>query len=213
MLTLWGRLNSHNVKKVAWLAEEIGAAIGTRFDWRRVDMGGKFGFTDEYLAMNPNRMIPTISISGGEDDGFVLWESNAILRYMAARYTPSLWPENPRERARGDKWMDWMFHFADAQRDAFLGHVRHTPDQRNHEAIARSVQASCTMMEILDAELAGRPWLSGDSFGIADIPMGVYAHTFFALPIERPALAHVEEWHGRLRLRPGYARQVAIPLT
>ena len=79
-LTIWGRLNSHNVKKVAWLAVEAGIAHERR------DIGGSFGFTDAYLAMNPNRLIPTI-----EDDGFVLWESNAILRYLAARYAPALW--------------------------------------------------------------------------------------------------------------------------
>lgn len=201
MLTLWGRLNSHNVKKVAWLAEEIGRP------WRRIDIGGQFGFTDAYLAMNPNRMIPTI-----EDDGLVLWESNAILRYLAAKYAPELWPEDPAERARGDKWMDWQFHFADAQRDAFLELVRVAPENRNQEAINRSARASIAMMGILEAELAGRPWLSGDTFGIADIPMGVYTHTFFTLPFERPALPALEAWYRRLKARPGFAH-VTIPLT
>lgn len=201
MLTLWGRLNSHNVKKVAWLAEEIGRP------WRRIDIGGQFGFTDAYLAMNPNRMIPTI-----EDDGLVLWESNAILRYLAAKYAPELWPEDPAERARGDKWMDWQFHFADAQRDAFLELVRVAPENRNQEAINRSTRASIAMMGILEAELAGRPWLSGETFGIADIPMGVYTHTFFTLPFERPALPALEAWYRRLKARPGFAH-VTIPLT
>lgn len=201
MLTLWGRLNSHNVKKVAWLAEEIGRP------WRRIDIGGQFGFTDAYLAMNPNRMIPTI-----EDDGLVLWESNAILRYLAAKYAPELWPEDPAERARGDKWMDWQFHFADAQRDAFLELVRVAPENRNQEAINRSARASIAMMGILEAELAGRPWLSGETFGIADIPMGVYTHTFFTLPFERPALPALEAWYRRLKARPGFAH-VTIPLT
>jgi glutathione S-transferase len=201
VLTLWGRLNSHNVKKVAWLAEEIGRP------WRRIDIGGQFGFTDAYLAMNPNRMIPTI-----EDDGLVLWESNAILRYLAAKYAPELWPEDPAERARGDKWMDWQFHFADAQRDAFLELVRVAPENRNQEAINRSTRASIAMMGILEAELAGRPWLSGETFGIADIPMGVYTHTFFTLPFERPALPALEAWYRRLKARPGFAH-VTIPLT
>ena len=95
MLTIWGRLNSHNVKKVAWLAQEIG------LPHRRIDMGGTFGFTAEYLAMNPNRMIPSISVEGGPDDGLNLWESNAILRYMAARHAPTLWPAPTRRCARG----------------------------------------------------------------------------------------------------------------
>lgn len=201
MLTIWGRLDSHNVKKVAWLAVEIGGP------WRRLDMGGQFGFTDAYLAMNPNRLIPAI-----EDDGVALWESNAILRYLAAKYAPSLWPEDLATRAQGDKWMDWQFAFADAQRDAFLGLVRTRPEERDTAAIALSAEASGAMMGLLDGELARRPWLSGDDFGIADIPMGVYAYTFFTLPIERPILPAVEAWYERLQTRPGFG-QVAIPLT
>lgn len=206
MLTLWGRLNSHNVKKVAWLAEEIGQP------WRRIDIGGAFGFTDAYLAMNPNRMIPTIEDDAVEG-GFALWESNAILRYLAARYAPALWPADPVTRARGDKWMDWQFHYADAQRDAFLGLVRHAPEARDEDAISASAEASGAMLAILDAELAHRPWLTGNDFGIADIPMGVYAHTFFTLPIARPTLPHLAAWYARLRERPGFAAQVAIPLS
>ncbi len=202
MLTIWGRLNSHNVKKIAW------AAVEMHLDHRRIDIGGKFGFTTEYLAMNPNRLIPTI-----EDDGFVLWESNAILRYLAQRHAPQLWPAEPMARASGDKWMDWQFQFADAQRDAFLGLVRHAPEARDHAAIARSAEASGAMMRILDAELATRPWLTGADFGIADIPMGVYAHTYHALPMPRPDLPHLAEWYARLQTRPGYAENVMIPLT
>lgn len=202
MLTIWGRLNSHNVKKVAWIAQEIGLAH------QRIDMGGKFGFTEQYLAMNPNRLIPTI-----EDDDFVLWESNAILRFLAARHAPHLWPDNPKERGRADRWMDWQFQFADAQRDAFLGLVRHKPEQRDAAAISRSAAAAAGMMHILDAELARQPWLTGDSFGIADVPMGVYAYTYFTIPIERPELPHVADWYARLTARSGFADQVMIPLS
>ena len=201
MLTIWGRLNSHNVKKVAW------AAIEMDLPHRRIDMGGPFGFTPEYLAKNPNRMIPTI-----EDGDQVLWESNAILRYLADRHAPSFRSDDPATRAMGDKWMDWQFHFADAQRDAFLGCVRQGKDASD-PAVARSAEASGAMMRILDAELVTRPWLSGDRFGIADIPMGVYAHTFFSIAVPRPGVPHVAAWYARLRERPGYASQVMIPLT
>ena len=202
MLTIWGRINSHNVKKVVWLAEEIG------LDYRRIDIGGPFGFTSEYLVMNPNRLIPTI-----EDDGIVLWESNAILRYLAHRYGTQFLPEDPCERAAGDKWMDWQFHFADAQRDAFHGLIRHRPEDRNQNAIDASAAKSGAMMALLEAELATRPWLSGRSFGIADIPMAVYAHTFLTLPIERPDLPHLVEWYQRLLSRPPFACIAAVPLT
>lgn len=201
-LTIWGRPNSHNVKKVAWLAVEAG------IEHERRDIGGQFGFTDEYLAMNPNRLVRTI-----DDDGFVLWESNAILRYLAAKHAPALWPADPHERALGDRWMDWQFSYADAHRDAFVNLVRTAPAERDMAAVAASVRRSGEMMGILDAALAERPWLSGDAFGIGDIPMGVYAHTWFTLAIDRPDRPHVAAWYARLRERPGYAATVMIPLS
>jgi glutathione S-transferase len=201
MITLWGRLNSHNVKKIAW------ALIEMEVPFVRHDIGGQFGYTPEYLAMNPNRMIPTI-----QDGDLVLWESNAILRYLADAHAPTFRSDGPTVRAAGDKWMDWQFHFADAQRDAFLGCVRHGKDGSD-PVVARSAQAASAMMAILDAELGRRPWLSGERFGIADIPMGVYAHTFFSLPVSRPDLPHLAAWYARLQTRPGYAETVMIPLT
>lgn len=203
MLTIWGRLNSHNVKKVAWFAVELG------IDFVRHDVGGAFGMDAAYRAKNPNALIPTI------DDGDVtLWESNAILRYLAAKHGGDrFWPTDPAARAVGDKWMDWQAGYADAQRDAFMGLVRKAPEDRDPAAIAASAQRCAAQMAILDAALEHAPWLSGGDFGIGDIPMGVYAHTWFSLDIERPALAHVEDWYARIRTRRGYADQVMIPLT
>ena len=202
MLTIWGRLNSHNVKKVAWFVDEIG------LPYVRHDVGGKFGMSADYLAKNPNRLIPTI-----EDGDVTLWESNAILRYLAARYAPALWPIDPAERAQGDKWMDWQFSFADAQRDAFLQLVRIPPEQRDGQLLTASAAASGAAMRILDRTLAVQPWLSGVSFGVADVPMGVYAHSFFTLDMERPDVPHVRAWYDRLRTRPAYVQSVMIPLT
>ena len=202
MLTIWGRLNSHNVKKVAWLAEEIG------LPYVRHDVGGAFGMSAAYLANNPNALVPTI-----EDDGFVLWESNAILRYLAAKYAPALWPADPAVRAIGDRWMDWQFGYADAQRDAFLHLVRRTPKARDAAVIARSAEACAAQMVVLERYLAETPWLSGAAFGIGDIPMGAYAHTWFTLDIARPEVPHVRAWYARLVERPGFAAQVMIPLT
>lgn len=203
MLTIWGRLNSHNVKKVAWLAQEMD------IPHVRQDIGGQFGMTPDYLAMNPNALIPTI-----EEDGLVLWESNAILRYMAARHGGGrFWPANPAKRAVGDKWMDWQFNFAEAQREAFVNLIRKTPDQRDPDAVLRSAQAAGKAMGILEAALAQSPWLSGDAFGLGDIPMGVYAHSFFTLDIPRPDLPHVRDWYDRLTAMPTYAQTVMIPLT
>ncbi|KQZ64338.1 glutathione S-transferase [Sphingopyxis sp. Root1497] len=203
MLTIWGRLNSHNVKKVAWFAVELG------IDFVRHDAGGAFGMDAAYRARNPNALIPTI------DDGeMTLWESNAILRYLAAKHGGTrFWPADPAARAVGDKWMDWQIGYADAQRDAFFNLVRRTPAERDAAAIAASAARCAKQMAILEDALARSPWLSGDDFGVGDIPMGVYTHTWFSLAIERPSLPHVEDWYARIRERPGYAEQVMIPLT
>jgi glutathione S-transferase len=96
----------------------------------------------------------------------------------------ALWPADPAARAMGDQWMDWQFLYADAQRDAFLGCVRGGKDGSD-PVVAKSAAACATLMAMLDAQLARQPWL-GRRFGVADIPMGTYAHTWFSLPIERP---------------------------
>src|SRR5687768_9505348 len=102
MLRIWGRANSSNVMKVLWLCDELGIA------YERIDAGGAFGRTNEpdYLAKNPNALVPTIE----EPDGFVLWESNAILRYLARSRAPGnpIYPSEPRVAADCDRWMDWQ---------------------------------------------------------------------------------------------------------
>lgn len=203
MLTIWGRLNSHNVKKVAWFAQELA------LPFVRHDVGGQFGMDAAYRALNPNALIPTI-----EDDGLVLWESNAILRYLASRYGDSrFWHPDPAVRAAGDKWMDWQFAFADAQRDAFYALVRQPAADRDAVRIARSAETAGHMMAIVNATFAEQPWLSGEAFGVADVPMGVYAHTWHSLEIARPDLPHVARWYARLCARPAFREQVMIPLT
>lgn len=203
MLTIWGRLNSHNVKKVAWFAEELG------IEYRRIDVGGKFGMDADYLARNPNALIPTI-----EDGTVTLWESNAILRYLAAQYGGERWwPADSATRATGDRWMDWQGDYAEAQRGAFLGYVRTPEAERDFAAIAASVARCAKKLEVIERYLGETPWLSGAEFGIGDIPMGVYAYTWFSLPIERPDLPRLAEWFARIRERPGFAEQVAIPLS
>lgn len=202
MLRIWGRPNSHNVKKVVWFAEELG------LPYERIDTGGAFGMDAAYVAKNPNRLIPTI-----DDGDFTLWESNAILRYLADTHDVALWGKTPRERALADRWMDWQFTYAEAQRDAFINLVRKPPEDRDMDAVARSAAACAKQVAILEDALSRAPWLSGAQFGIGDVPMGVYIHTWFALPIERPAMPHVADWYARLQTRPGYAPHVMIPLT
>ncbi|EQB09955.1 MAG: glutathione S-transferase [Novosphingobium lindaniclasticum] len=206
--TIWGRLNSHNVKKVAWFAEELG------LNYVRHDIGGQFGYTDEYLAKNPNRLVPMI-----EDGKLSLWESNAILRYMAAEYGGERWfQHDPIDRALADRWMDWQITYAEAQRLPFLAMARTPREQWDIPAIARDVQTCIAHLNVLERALSDKPWLSGGQFGIGDIPMGVYAHTWFSLPLDRfgldrPEFPAMTAWYARLRERKGYAQQVMIPLT
>ena len=203
MFTIWGRLNSHNVKKVAWFADELG------LEYKRIDTGGAFGMDAAYLAKNPNALIPTI-----EDGNVVLWESNAILRYMAAQYGGEhWWPADPSVRAMADRWMDWQAAYAELQRDAFLSLVRKPVAEREPAVIAASVAACAWQLAVMERYLGETPWLSGESFGIGDIPMGVYAYTWFTLPIERPDFPNIARWYAAIRKRPGFAAQVAIPLS
>ncbi|MEK9210232.1 glutathione S-transferase family protein [Sphingomonas sp. 2378] len=203
MLTIWGRLNSHNVKKVVWLAEEMGLAYDRR------DVGGQFGMDAAYRALNPNALIPTI-----EDDGFVLWESNAILRYLAANHGgEAFYPLDPHARALADRWMDWNFTWADAIRPIFFQMVRTVPEQRDAALVERSVARAADLSAILDDVLGRQPWLSGDAFGIGDIPVAAYANSWFQLPVERPSLPHLERWYAALQERAAFRDVVMIPLS
>jgi hypothetical protein len=130
-LTVWGRLSSVNVQKVVWCAEELG------IEYRRVEAGGKFGVVDTpgYLAMNPNGLVPVI-----DDDGFVLYESNAIVRYLATKAgATALWPEDPRGRADVDRWMEWQSTgYTPAMGPAFMQLVRTAPEKRDVGTIEAS---------------------------------------------------------------------------
>ncbi|WP_230481764.1 glutathione S-transferase family protein [Sphingomonas sp. Leaf21] len=203
MLTIWGRINSHNVKKVVWLAEEMGLA------YDRHDVGGAFGMDEAYRALNPNALIPTI-----EDDGFLLWESNAILRYLAATHGgEAFYPADPRARASADRWMDWNFTWADVIRPIFFQLIRTAPDKRDADLLARSVARAADLSAILDDVLGRQRWLSGEAFGIGDIPVAAYANTWFQLPVERPSRPHLERWYAGLQARAPFRDVVMIPLS
>lgn len=206
MLRIWGRHNSSNVRKVLWCAEEIG------LPYESIQVGGAFGGTDDaaYRALNPNGLVPAI-----EDHGLPLWESNTIVRYLSARYALDvLYPSDPVERALGEKWMDWTTSsFAPAFRDLFWGVLRTAPERRDPAAIAAALEQSAQLLARADAALAARPWLSGERFAMGDIPLGAFAYAWFAMPIERPALPHLQDWYERLLQRPAYRTGVMTPLT
>ncbi|WP_018184259.1 glutathione S-transferase [Kaistia granuli] len=206
MLTIWGRNNSNNVKKVLWCAEEIGLA------YEAIPAGGAFGLTGDptYRAMNPNGLVPTI-----RDGDFVLWESNAIVRYLAARYAlGTLAPEPATLRASADRWMDWTTSSLAAPfRDVFWGMVRTAPDRRDSAAIEAGRTKCAALLGMADQALAEQPYLSGPSFGMGDIPLGCFVYAWFAMPIERPDLPHLAAWYERLSARPAYRKAVMIPLS
>jgi glutathione S-transferase len=205
MLTIWGRLSSINVQKVVICANELG------LPYERIDAGGSFGGLDtpEALARNPNKLIPVI-----RDGDFVLWESNAIVRYLSRVYgAGTLWPEDPRVVADADRWMDWQcLSLNPALVDAFLNTVRAKPGQANQSALDASVAKTEPLLAILDAHLATRAHVAGD-YSMGDIPVACSAHRWYGLPLARRAHPNVEAWLARLRARPAYASVLTYPLT
>lgn len=207
MRRLWGRANSSNVMKVIWGLEELG------LPYERIDVGGSFGKTDttEYRAMNPNGLVPTL-----EEDGFVLWESNAILRYLCHAHAPhsALWPQEPRARANIDRWMDWQQTTMNRPMSVvFWNLVRTPPEKRDQAAIAAGVNDMIGMWGMVDAGLARHPYVGGAEFTIGDIPLGVLVHRWFSMAIDRPLLSHLRAWYDRLLERAPYRTHIAKPLT
>ncbi|MBI3069541.1 MAG: glutathione S-transferase family protein [Betaproteobacteria bacterium] len=206
MLKIWGRKNSINVQKVLWCCGEIG------LKYERVDAGMQFGVvnTPEYRKLNPNGLVPTI-----EDDGFVLWESHAIVRYLARRHgRGKLWPENDKACADADRWMDWYNTTVwPNMRTVFWNLVRVPPEKRDVAAVEEARKKLAESFAIADARLAGNDYLAGKEFTMGDIPMGVAAYRWFNLPIERPAHRNVERWYQRICERPAYKEHCMLPLT
>ena len=205
MLRIWGRVNSVNVKKALWAAEELG------LKYERIDAGMQFGVnkTPEYLRMNPTGLVPTI-----DDDGFVLWESHTIVRYLAAKHgMGALCPADPRARADAERWMDWAFTFQNAMRAVFWGLIRTPPEKRDHKAIEEGRNKSAELLAIPEKVLAGRQFITGKGFSMADIPLGCEVQRWMRVPIDRPRLPNIEAWFERLRARPPFRKIVDIPLT
>jgi glutathione S-transferase len=208
MLRLWGRANSVNVMKVLWLLEELA------LPFERIEAGGAFGRTrdPDYAAMNPNATVPTLVMP----NGFSLWESNAILRYLC-RTQPggnAFYPEAPEARADVERWMDWQLGaLAEPMRVIFWTFVRTPEPERDLAAAARARDAAERLWRMVDAQLARRGGCLAGAFSIADIVLGCFAHRWFALPVERAALPALAGWYERLQDRPGYRRWVAVPMS
>jgi glutathione S-transferase len=206
MLKVWGRRNSINVQKVLWCCAELDVPF------ERVDLGGPFGGnTDpDYLRLNPNGLVPTIS-----DEGFVLWEANVIVRYLAAKHgAGSLWPGDLAVRADADRWMDWqMGTLWAAMRPVFVGLVRTRPEERDRTSIEAARKETAETWRILDSHLADRDYVTGSSFTMGDIPLGATAYRWLQLEVEGPPLPNVRAWYERLCERPGFRAHVMLPLS
>jgi glutathione S-transferase len=206
MLRVWGRRNSINVQKVMWCAAELSLPV------EHIEVGGAFGGLDtpEYGALNPNRRVPVI-----EDGDFVLWESNAIVRYLSRTYgARTLSPEHIQAQALADQWMDWVVSTVmPPMTPVFWNLVRHAPEDRDPQAIAEGVAACRSALAILDARLADRPFVLGEAFTMADIPLGAAAYRWFALDVEHGTAPNLAAYYKRLSTRPAFQEHVMIPLT
>ena len=206
MLKVWGRTNSINVQKVLWALDELGVP------YERVEAGMAFGVVNEpfYKKMNPNSRVPTI-----DDDGFVLWESNAIVRYLAAKHgAGSLWPNDLRQRADSDRWMDWVAaHVNPAIGPVFWGLIRTPAEKRNMEQIKAGAEATAQQFQVLEQGLEGRDYVAGKTFSMGDIPVGVFLYRWRALDVERPRLPRIDDYYQRLTQRSAFQKHIMKPLT
>lgn len=198
MLRIMGRASSINVRKVLWACAEMEIPF-EREDW---GAGFKSTRTPEFLVLNPNAMVPVI-----QDGDFILWESNSIIRYLAARSNASsLYPHEARARARVDQWIDWQA--SDLNKSwsyAFMSLVRHSPEHQDSQALAAACKDWSRHMEILNRQLESTgAYVAGHEFSLADIPVGLSVNRWFETPLAHPDFPAVSDYYERLSHRPGY---------
>jgi glutathione S-transferase len=202
MIEVWGRRNSMNVQKVMWTLGEL------ELDYLRHDIGGSFGMTDEYRAMNPNAVVPTII-----DGDLTLYESNACVRYLARSYGfDYLCPADPRAAAIADQWMDWQCStFSGAFFAVFINKVRTPADQRNEKQMQRGLEQTTQLLRQLDSHLASQLFIIGDALSMADIAIGAHLYRYFEMDIDRPSMPNLRAYYDRLCARDAYRYHVMIP--
>jgi glutathione S-transferase len=205
MLKVWGRRSSFNVQKVLWLIGELGLTH------EHVPAGGGFGRLDEpaFRAMNPHGWVPVL-----QDGDLAVWESHAVLRYLAAQYSRGrFWIEDPARRSCVDRWMDWSHTTLqpDFLMGVFWGYYRTPEPDRDWQAIHRSLACCAAHFQLLDSMLATHSFLLGDDLSLADIPIGTALYRYFELDIDHPDVPNVRAWYQRLQQRPAYREHVMIP--
>jgi glutathione S-transferase len=209
MIKIWGRNTSSNVQKAMWAVGEL------KLEHTRIDIGGAFGMNKEpkYLAMNPNGLVPTLE----EEDGFLLWESNSIVRYLAGKHDQAgvLEPKDAHRRALASQWMDWQLSVVGpAIFHAFWGLIRTPADKRDLAEIKTSQDKTTDAMKMLDAQLAKTAYVAGPAFSYGDIPVGVMAYRYRQLVPGRPPTPHLDRWYETIAKRKPFQDHVgSIPLS
>jgi glutathione S-transferase len=203
MIEIWGRRSSSNVQKVVWTVDELG------LEHKRHTVGGAFGGNHEpsYLEMNPNGLVPVL-----RDGDITIFESNAIVRYLAARYGEgSLRPTLPKAVAAAEQWMEWQTTtVVPAISAIFWNKVRLPAAQRNDKAIANAEATLMNVLPIADRALASSPWFAGDSFSFGDIVLGVLYWRYSHLDCRKPETPNISRWFAALQKRPAYQKWVMV---
>jgi len=191
-----------NVQKVMWALGELSLA------YQREDVGGSFGYPEDYRASNPNGVVPSL-----QDGELVMWDSNACVRYLARTYgRGSLWPEDTLALAHADQWMDWQATAAGpALLRVFFNLIRRPPEQADQGAIKAGVESCARFYALLNEHLSRQAFVAGDQLSMGDIPIGTMTYRYLALDIERPGIPHVEAWYQGLTQRSAYQHHVMIP--
>lgn len=188
-----------------WLVGEL------ELPYEHISVGGAFGGlnTEAFLAMNPHGRIPVLS-----DNATIIWESHAILRYIAATYAQdTFWFDDAKMRAKIEPWMDWAqtTFQPDFLTGVFWGFYRTPDEKKNWPQINQSIARCNKHFDILENQLKDKKFLCMDSLSLADITVGTGLYRYFELDIERPNLPRVRAWYQRLQERPAYREHVMIP--
>ena len=199
MLKLLGRKTSGNVQKVLFFLEETGTP------YTREDFGRQFNNTQtpEYLKLNPNAKVPTLI-----DGDLAIWESNTILRYLAAKAGSALYPSDAAARTHVERWMDWQLATLNPLYMALFQGSKLPPEQRSADFSAQ-VKAMGEALAILDGQLARSPWIAGSSITLADLCLGPIVYRCLRFGVELPALENVKRWDAAVSGRDAFKRATA----
>lgn len=202
-LVLWGRSSSANVQKTLWVLRELGLPFEHR------EVGGSYGGLDGpgFRALNPNGLVPVL-----QDSALTLWESHAIVRYLAAAYgQDSVWRSDLHQRAIVEQWTDWaQTSFQPAWLGLFWSLVRTPIEQHDHAAIDGFYRRTLKAFQMLDGVLQNQNYLGGDELSYADIVAGVALYRWFTMPVQRPSMPGVEHWYALLQQRPAFRSAVMV---